>query len=171
MRLLIAIVLLISGGFSQTAGAQNENKTRGFKVELRAYPNPTPLTDDITVTVFFRSPKRQVTLWNAFGWGYSTGLFLQVLDPSGHEVKKFVQPYDVAPPDPTGKNTLISIGGDGFAGFDSHIPAKMLFRTPGKYTLKCIYSAPLPRDYFQGNTIWGKEDGPIESVEVPIWVK
>jgi len=74
------------------------------------------------------------------------------------------------PPDRTGKNALISIGGKSFAGFDSQIMVKTLFPGPGKYTVKCTYSPPLPRDYFHGHKIWGKEDGPIESASVPIFV-
>ena len=31
--------------------------------------------------------------------------------------------------------------------------------------------APLPRHYFQGHTIWGKEDGPVESAPDSILVK
>jgi hypothetical protein len=75
------------------------------------------------------------------------------------------------PPDPGGKNALISIGGMTFAGFDSHFAASELFPHAGSYTIKCIYNAPLSRNYFEGRIIWGKEDGVIESVPVSIVVE
>jgi hypothetical protein len=165
-------VLLTSGVFGQVTQLKQEITRDGLTVELRASSNRVQLTGEMVVTVFFRSPRTVTTIWNALGWSGSTGLYLQVLDSSGHEVKShYPPPYDVMPPDETGKDELISIGGDSFAGFDSHIPAKMLFRVPGRYTIKCIYSPPLPRNYFQGNTIWGKEDGAIESAGVSISVE
>jgi hypothetical protein len=74
-------------------------------------------------------------------------------------------------PDKDGKEELISIGQNCFAGFDSRIPAKWLFHKPGRYTIKCIYAPKLPRNYFRGRTIWGKEDGVIESAAVSITVE
>jgi hypothetical protein len=171
MRLAIILTVIVGCGLSQVAGAQKGNSAGRLNVELRVSPSRIHTTDEAVVTVFFRSPKKGVTIWNALGWNPSTGLSLHVLDRSGHQVKEFLQMYDVAPPDETGKNELISIGWNVFAGFDSRIPAKLLFPTPGKYTLKCVYSPPLPRNYFQGSTIWGKEDGPIESAGVTVWVQ
>ena len=93
------------------------------------------------------------------------------MDSSGREVKNdFVAFYHPLPPDETGKDALISIGAGSFAGFDSQTPAKALFPGPGKYTLKCRYIPPLPRTYFKGHTIWGKEDGAVESPAIPIVV-
>jgi hypothetical protein len=129
------------------------------------------LSDDVEVTVMFRSPDKIRTIWNGLGWGLSSGLRLYVVDSSGHEVKqRYVEPYEVAPPNPSGKDELISIGGAEFAGFNSRIPVRSLVPGPGKYTIKCVYNPPLPRDYFPGHTIWGEEDGVVESVGVSIAV-
>lgn len=171
MRLAMIFVVIIGGAFSQVARAQKGNSANRLNVELRVSSHHVHLTDDVVTTVFFRSPKRSVTIWDALGWNPSTGLSLHVLDRSGHQIKEFYQMYDLVPPDETGKDELISIGWDVFAGFDSHIPAKLLFPGPGKYILKCIYTAPLNRNYFQGNTIWGTEDGTIESPGVAVWVE
>lgn len=171
MRIALIFMVIIGGAFSQIARAQKWDKTDRLVVELRVSPDHVRLADEVVVSVFFRSPKKAVTIWDALGWNASTGLSLHVLDRSGHLVKEFSQMYDLAPPDVTGKNELLSIGWDVFAGFDSHIPAKLLFPGPGRYILKCIYSPPLPRNYFQGSTIWGKEDGTVESAGVPILVK
>jgi hypothetical protein len=171
VRSLLVFVLLMSGAFGGTTKSKQEIPTDGLSVELRSSSNRVKLQDEMVVTVFFRSPRKDTTIWNALGWGGVTGLRLQVLDSSGHDVEnRYVQLYDVLPPDETGKNALISIGGNSFAGFDSHIPVKMLFPGPGRYTIKCIYSPTLPRHYFQGTTIWGKEDGVIESPGVSISV-
>jgi hypothetical protein len=171
MRLILVFLLLLAGAFGTIRKSKQEISANGLTVELRTSSNRLKVTDEVVVSVFFRSPHKSTTIWNALGWGGSTGLSLQVLDSSDHEVKtRFVQMYDVLPPDVTGKNSLISIGGDSFAGFDSHIPVKMLFSGPGRYTIKCIYRPPLSRNYFQGATIWGKEDGVIESPGVSISV-
>ena len=169
MKLVIIFFVVISVSSSQIAGV--ENIADRLKVELAVSSRQVDLKDEVVVTVFFRSPKKVATIWNALGWNASTGLSLQVLDRFGHPVKEFVQMYDVLPPDETGKKALISIGGDVFAGFDSHIPAKLLFPGPGRYTLKCVYSPPLSRNYFRGTMIWGKEDGTIESPGVAVSVK
>lgn len=171
MRLAMIFVVIIGGVFSQVAKAQKVDKTDRLIVELRVNSHHVRLTDDVVTTVFFRSPKKDVTIWNALGWNASTGLSLEVLDHSGHQVKEFLEMYDLAPPDETGKDALMAIRGNIFAGFDSRIPAKLLFPGPGKYILKCIYTAPLNRNYFQGNTIWGTEDGTIESAGVSVWVQ
>jgi hypothetical protein len=124
------------------------------------------------LTLLFRSPEKDITIWNALGWGEATGLHLQVSDASGNKVQNdFVEMYHPLPPDKTGKDALITIGGDIFAGFDSQIPAATLFPGPGRYTIKCFYHPPLSRNYFQGHTIWGNEDGPIESTSVSVLVE
>ena len=171
MRIALIFMVIISGAFGKVAKAQKGSGTDGLIVELRVSSHNVRLTDDVVTTVFFRSPKKEVTIWDALGWNASTGLSLEVLDYPGHQIKEFLQMYDLAPPDETGKGALMSIGGNTFAGFDSRIPAKLLFPRPGRYILKCIYSPPLPRKYFQGSSIWGKEDGTIESAGVPILVK
>jgi hypothetical protein len=110
-------------------------------------------------------------MWNAFGWNGSTGLYLHVLDSSGREVtQRFTQSFDLVPPDETGKGQLTTIGGDTFTGFDTQIPVRLLVPGPGTYTIKCIYSPPLPRNYFAGSMIWGKEDGAVESAGVRVEV-
>jgi len=166
----IAFLVLLHCAFGQIVPSQKEIATKELNVELRIDSNRVRLGDEMLVSVFFRSRHRTVTMWNVFGWGSSTGLYLQVLDHSGHEVRRFTQMYDILPPDGTGKGALISIGGDSFAGFDSQIAAKTLFPGPGRFTLKCIYGPPLSRNYFQGSTIWGKEDGQIESAGVTVIV-
>jgi len=142
-----------------------------LKIELRANASRVRMNEDMLLTLFFRSPEKEVTIWNALEWGAPTGLFLQVLDSSGREVRNYsTPPFYPVPPDLTGKGALISIGGASFAGFDSQIPVKDLFPGPGRFNLKCRYSPPLSRDYFKGHTIWGKEDGAIESSAVPVTV-
>jgi hypothetical protein len=172
MKLAVMIFMVIIGGaFGQVVRAQKGNGVDRLNVELRVSSHHLHVTDDVVTTVFFRSPKNAITIWNALGWNPSTGLSLRVLDRSGHQVKEFFQMYDLVPPDETGKSELISIGWDVFAGFDSRIPARLLFPGPGRYILKCVYTPPLSRAYFQGTVIWGKEDGTIESPGVVVWVK
>ena len=170
MKAAIVFLALINSALSQ--GAHSVKPASGeLSIEVRTNSNRVRVTDEIVVTVVFRSPEREITIWNALGWGAPAGLYLQVLDSSGHEVRNDFVPFlHPLPPDRVGKNALISIGGRVFAGFDSQISVKALFPGPGSYTIKCLYSAPLPRDYFQGSTIWGKEDGPIESAGVPVTV-
>jgi hypothetical protein len=170
MKFAILILVLISGTFVQFANSEKTASDR-LRIELRASASRVRMTDEIMLTVFFRSPEREVTIWNALGWGAPAGLYLQVLDSSGREVRNDFAPFfHPMPPDETGKDALISIGGKSFAGFDSQIPANALFPGPGRYTLKCLYSPPLSRDYFKGHTIWGKEDGAIESSAVAVTV-
>src|SRR5260370_9290787 len=155
MKLAILILVLISGMFVQFANSEKTASDR-LRIELRASASQVRMMDEIMLTVFFRSPEREVTIWNAFGWGAPAGLYLQVLDSSGREVRNDFAPFfHPRPPAQTGKDALISIGGKSFAGFDSQIPASALFPGPGRYTLKCRYSPPLSRDYFKGHTIWG----------------
>jgi hypothetical protein len=141
-----------------------------LRMELRT-SSQVRMTDDMLVSVYFRSPDKTVTIWNALWWSGSTGLELWVFDSSGHRLQHAVVPSGPLPPDPGGKNALISIGGMTFAGFDSHFTASELFPHAGSYTIKCIYNAPLSRNYFEGRIIWGKEDGVIESVPVSIVVE
>jgi hypothetical protein len=128
------------------------------------------MSDKITVSVFLRSPDKTTTIWNALWFGIPSGISLQVLDSSGHEVPQVVVPVYPIPPDPDGKSEFISIGGREFAGFEEESKVKWLFPKPGRYTLKCSYYAPLARDYFHGITIWGREDGFVESAAVTVIV-
>ena len=171
MKFSILILVLVSGSFAQSANPEKAGLNR-LRIELRAGASRVAMTENLNLTVFFRSPETgAVTIWNALDWGAPAGLYLQVLDSSGREVRNDFAPFfHPLPPDENGKDALISIAGGSFAGFDSEIPAKLLFPGPGRYTLKCRYSPPLPRDYFKGHTIWGKEDGAIESASVPVSV-
>src|SRR5581483_3264906 len=162
-KVAFLLLILVSSALAQSADSQRTGSDR-LKVELRASPSRVQMTGEVTLTVFFCSPERGVTIWNALGWGAPAGLYLQVLDSEGREVQNGFAPFfHPMPPDETGKDALISIAGATFAGFDSQIPAKELFPGPGRYTLKCRYSPPLSRAFFKGHTIWGKEDGAIES--------
>jgi len=165
----VVFLVLISSAFAQSAPPAND--TDGLRIELRTSSNRVKMTEEMVVTVFFRSPEKEITIWNALAWGAPAGLYLQVLDSSGREVRNEFAPFfHPLPPDLTGKRALLSIEGRVFAGFDDKISVKVLFPKPGKYTLRCHYDPPLPRHYFQGHTIWGKEDGPINSVRVPVLV-
>lgn len=172
MRPVLALVIfmgsiLIAHGIPP-AGRES---AAGLKIELRPISPHVRSTEDIIVTVLFRSPEQDTTIWNALGWSPSTGLSLQVFDSTGHRVSTdFLSTFHPLPPDRGGKNALITISGASFAGFDSRIPARLLFPEPGHYTMKCVYESTLPRDYFHGTTIWGKEDGPIESTVVSVSV-
>jgi len=170
MKLAILFLILTSSALGQLTA--EGSGLRRLRVELRANASQVAMTGNLNLTVLFRSPERGVvTIWNALDWGAPAGLYLQVLDSSGREVRNDFAPFfHPLPPDENGKDALISIAGGSFAGFDSEIPAKALFPSPGKYTLKCRYIPPLPRHYFKGHTIWGKEDGSIESAAVPITV-
>jgi hypothetical protein len=169
MKVAIALLVLLSSALSQVAHP-TKTVTDGLRIELRTGSSRVHMKDDMDVSVFFRSDT-EVTIWNALGWGAPAGLFLTVFDSSGHEVHNNFAPFfHPLPPDLTGKDALISIGGTVFAGFDSRISANELFPRPGKYTLACFYNPPLSRNYFRGHTIWGKEDGPIQSASVPVTV-
>ncbi len=169
MRVAILLLVLVKGAFGQVP--TRDMARRPLKIELRTSSSRVQLAGEISLSVFFRSSERVITIWNALGWGAPAGLYLEVLDSSGREIRNGFAPFfHPLPPDENGKDALISIGGRSFAGFDSEIPAKELFPGPGRYTLKCRYSPPLSRDYFKGHTIWGKEDGAIESSAVPITV-
>jgi hypothetical protein len=171
MRAAIVFLILMNSAFGQVVNASKETSAEGLTVEVRMSSSHVQLTDEISVSVYFRSPEKEITIWNALDWGAPAGLHLLVLDSSGHEVRNdFVQMFHPLPPDMTGRDALISIGGNVFAGFDSQISAKSLFPWPGRYKIKCLNSPPLPRNYFQGHTIWGREDPPIASAGVPVLV-
>ena len=167
-----AILVLLFGGL---CCGQNTLTTKSapapLTVELRTNSARLRMSDRIFLSVYFRSPDR-VTIWNALWWGGSTGLELVVVDSSGHRLQPPIPPIDPMPPDLTGKDALISIGGrDVFAGFDSWFAASDLFPRAGTYTIKCRYKPPLPRNYFKAHTIWGREDGQIESRAISILVE
>jgi hypothetical protein len=171
MRIVIVLLTLVTGVFSQVSHS-SPTAAPELKIEVRASSTRVRIGDDIVVTVLFRSPSRDITLWNFLAWGASAGLYLKVFDASGREVQNHFAPFgEPAPPDLTGKDALLSIAGNVFAGFDDRIAVESLFLRPGRYRIKCLYIPPLSRDYFQGHTIWGKEDGPVESAELPILVE
>jgi hypothetical protein len=166
MKAAILLLLLASIAFGQS-----RSTTSALTTELRASAMHLRMSDEILVSVFFRSPKETTTIWNALWWGGSTGLELQVFDSSGHPVEHAVVPSEPMPPDLTGKDALISIGGRAFAGFDSEFAASELFPRVGSYTMRCVYHPPLSRHYFKGRTIWGREDGQVESPPLAITVE
>jgi hypothetical protein len=169
VKVAVIFFVMLSSAFSQATHA-TRTAADGFRIELRTGSDRVRMKDDIDVTVLFRSDQ-EITIWNALGWGAPAGLFLKVFDSSGHEVPNTFAPFfHPLPPDLRGRDALISMGGTIFAGFDSRISASDLFPKPGKYTLRCSYGSPLPRNYFQGHTIWGKEDGLVESTQVPVLV-
>lgn len=172
MRTAIAFLVLIGSAFSQVGNSSMGTAAPGLRLQVRMSSTHLKMTDKIVVTLFFRSPEKDITIWNALGWGPAAGLHLQISDASGREVRNdFIEMYHPLPPDRSGKDALISIGGEVFAGFDSQIRAAELFPAPGRYTIKCLYHPRLPRDFFQGHTIWGNEDGPIESTSVSVLVE
>ena len=167
----ILLLFLISASFGQTDSASKSHSAT-LSVELRTSSTRVHLSDDMVLTVLFRSPDQDTTIWNALGWGPAVGLFLHVWDSSGHEVENSFAPFfHPLPPDLTGRNALITIGGNVFAGFDDRIQVKSLFPKPGQYRLYCGYLPPLSRHYFQGQTIWGKEDGPVGSAPISVLVE
>lgn len=170
MKAAMIFLLLSSITFGQT-GAADKSPSAALRIELRTSSVQVRMSDEIVVSLFFRSPDKTTTIWNALFWAGSTGLELQVFDSSGHRLEHTVVPYEPMPPDLTGKDALISIEGDEFAGFDSQFAVSELFPRPGSYTIKCIYSPRLTRHYFKGHTIWGREDGRIESAPVSVFVE
>lgn len=167
---LFSLAIMLCFGNSTQAPSQQVSNP-GLKIELHTNATHLRSSDKVTLTVILRSPRQSTNLWNAFGWGPTAGFRLYVLDPSGNEVQNnFAQLYHAMPLDPKGREELISIQANIFAGFDEDDTVAELFPKPGKYVLKCIYTAPLPRHFFKGVTIWGREDGTIESNEVTIFV-
>lgn len=170
MKSVMLLVLLGSAAFGQTV-SNKESLSTALRTELRTSSDQVRTTDEIVVTVLFRSEK-EITIWNFLEWGAPAGLYLKVLDSAGHEVQNDFAPFlHPLPPDLTGREALISIGGRVFAGFDTRIAVSALFPKPGRYRLYCLYSPPLSRHYFQGQTIWGKEDGPVETTGVSVVVE
>lgn len=170
MKTAVVLLLIASTSVGQAGSARNSRST-GLVVELRTSSGHVQISDDLVLTVIFRSVDKDTTIWNALGWGVSGGLYLQIRDSSGREVENGFAPFfHPLPPDLTGKGALITIGGNVFAGFESPIQAKALFPKPGRYRLYCDYMPPLSRHYFQDQTIWGKEDGTVGSAPVAILV-
>jgi hypothetical protein len=158
--------------FLLAMSALGQTSNRNLKIELRSQSQQVHLLDTLVLSVIFRSPEGDITLWNAMGWGSAAGLSLMIEDQAGHKINTdLISLYNPLPPDPTGRASLLSVHGHIFAGFESQIPVKMLFSRPGKYRLKCSYLVPLPRGYFKETTIWGREDGRIQSAEISITVE
>lgn len=171
MKLTIILMALLSVGFGQAARSE-KTAAGALQVEIRTNSDHVHTNGEIVVTVLFRSPGKEISVWNALDWGAPFGLYLRVLDSSGKAVQNEFSPLlHPFPPDLDGKDALISIGGSVFAGFDSRIAVKSLFPKPGRYTIHCLYVPPLSRNYFRGRTIWGKEDGPVSSIGAPVFVE
>src|SRR5258708_25492742 len=101
MKLGIFFLLIINTVFGQVVGPE---KKPGLSVELSANASRVRMSDQVVLTVYFRSPSRRTTMWNALSWGAPAGLYLQVLDSSGREVRNDFSPfYHPVPPDLTGK--------------------------------------------------------------------
>jgi len=168
-----AILVLLFGGFCCGQNVLTTKSTPApLTVEVRTNSARVRISEKIFLSVYFRSPDKVLTIWNALWWGGSTGLELVVVDSSGHQLQPPVPPIDPLPPDLTGKDALISLGGrDVFAGFESWFAASDLLPRAGTYTIKCRYKPPLPRNYFKAHTIWGREDGQIESRPISILVE
>ena len=167
---LFAVVVTASLVGLAQAPSQNVKKPK-LTIELRALDSHVRMGDGLSLSTVFRCREGSVALWNALYWSSALGLRLQVLDRNGSEVKSFAPPIDPIPPSDSGAGDLVSIGGSTFVGFDSQIPANILFPKPGRFLLKCIYTPPLPRGYFPRITIWGNEDGRIESPPIEILVE
>ena len=172
MKRWLTILVLLGSALAQTT-KPNTVRVDGVQVELRANTTRVAMKDNLSLTVFFRSSEKgEVTLWNALDWGSPAGLYLDVVDSSGRNVPNDFAPFfHPLPPNQNGKGALISILRGSFAGFDSEIPVRSLFPRPGVYRLKCRYNPPLSRYYFKGYTIWGKEDGSVESTPVLVTVE
>jgi hypothetical protein len=167
--LLLLVMMLCFGNCTQAPSQQVSNG--GLRIELHTNATHLRLSDRITLTVILRSPERVVTLWNAFEWGFTPGFRLHVFNSSGKdEGDNFFQGAHPVGPDDKELRDWISIGGNRFAGFDTDVPVTAIFRKPGKYVLKCTYMTVLSRDSVPGATIWGKEDGTIESNETTVFV-
>jgi hypothetical protein len=168
MKTALLVLALLTGAFGQASRPTNADG-QGLQIELRTDTPQVHIKDFIHVTVVFRSPSKEITLWKSFRWGVNTGLDLKVRDATGKEVQTSltIVPNDPFPPD---RDSWLSIGGSVIAGFDSRIPASALFPRPGQYTIRCVYTPRLPRNFLRGRTIWGTEDGTTQSPKVPIQV-
>jgi hypothetical protein len=169
MKTALFVLLMLAGAYGQATHA-DDAVNDGLQIELRTDVRQVHIDDYIQVTVFFRSPSKEITLWNDFSWGVNTGLDLKVRDAAGKEVHTSltIVPNDPFPP---GEDSWLSIGGSVFAGFDSRIAASTLFPKPGQYMIRCIYIPKLSHKYFKGQTLWGKEDGSRQSNRVSIVVE
>jgi hypothetical protein len=111
MKTATLLLLLVSASFGQT-GSAGKSPSPALTAELRTSSSQVRMSDDLVLTVLFRSPDKDITIWNALGWGVSGGLYLHVRDSSGREVENgFADFFDPLPPDLTGKGALITIGG------------------------------------------------------------
>jgi hypothetical protein len=167
---LFALIVAVSlGGMAQPSSGNV--KVPPPTIELHARDCHIRLGDDLYLSMVIRSRERSVTIWNSLGWwNYNSGFGLQVLGADGREMKRYYDPYEIIPPSESGAGELVTVGGNIFVGFDSKIPAKDLFTKPGRFILRCTYTPSLPRGYFPGVTIWGTEDGPIESPPLEITI-
>jgi hypothetical protein len=167
--LILLAMIFCSWNCAQAPPQQDSNS--GLRMELHTNATQVRLSDRIILTVILRSPEGVVTLWNAFEWGQEPGFLLHVFNSSGKdEGENFFQGAHFLGPDEKELRDWVSIGGNRFAGFDTDVPVKAIFRKPGKYVLKCTYQPIFSRDSFPGKKIWAKEDGAIESNEITVFV-
>src|SRR5712671_624017 len=104
MKLAIVSLVLANIALGQYSDSV-KSSAAPLRIELRTNGNRFRMTDSIAVTVFFRSPEREVTIWNALEWGNSAGLYLQVFDSSGKEVQNSFAPFfHPVPPDLRGRD-------------------------------------------------------------------
>src|SRR5438309_2168666 len=105
MKLAVLFLILTSGAFGQLSASKRGGSDR-VRIELRASASRVTITENLTLTVLFRSPENgAVTIWNALDWGAPAGLYLQVLDSSGREVRNdFVPFFHPLPPDENGED-------------------------------------------------------------------
>lgn len=171
MRAAAILVLFLSRLSFTQAASSTKSASPALITEVRASSVHVRMSEDIVVSVYFRSPHKTTTIWNALWWGGSTGLELGVFDSFGHQFQPAMPPIEPMPPHLTGKGSFLSIGGRTFARFDSRFAVSYLFPQPGSYTIKCTYRPPLGRNYFKGHAIWGREDGVIESAPLSISVE
>ncbi len=171
MKHVLVLLAMIFCSWNCAQASSQQASSDGLRMELHTNATRVRLSDRITLTVILRSPERVVTLWNAFEWGFTPGFRLHVFNSSGKdEGDNFFQGAHPGGPDDKDLRDWISIGGNRFAGFDTDVPVTAIFRKPGKYVLKCTYMTVLSRDSVPGKTIWGKEDGTIESNEIKVFV-
>ncbi len=91
MKTAVVLLLIASTSVGQTGSARNSRST-GLVVELRTSSGHVQISDDLVLTVIFRSVDKDTTIWNALGWGVSGGLYLQIRDSSGREVENGFAP-------------------------------------------------------------------------------
>jgi hypothetical protein len=78
-----AMLLLLLGcmPYGQTLST-TKSVSAPLRMELHT-SSQVRMTDDMLVGVYFRSPDKTVTIWNALWWSGSTGLELWCLIPLG----------------------------------------------------------------------------------------